>query len=125
MIFHGKKVNINLIYHPQKKKAIKKKKKHRRKFIPTPDGSPAKFYCDAAYSRLFHRLAARDGHMMPMDATFVRNGQLELVYLTAGQMRAVREFCWGSEKYYLVKRSCQRSQLILLSFFLAPKIFIS
>jgi hypothetical protein len=78
-----------------------KKKRSKKQRYGSPDGTPAKFYCDG-YTKLFHRLAAQDGHNMPMDTTFVRNGQLELVYLTAGQMKAVREFCKGSEKYYLV-----------------------
>ena len=82
-------------------RVYKKPKKKKRWKFGTPDGSPAKFYCDG-YTKLFHRLAARDGHNMKMDATFVRNGQVELVYLTAGQMAAVREFCRGSDKYYLV-----------------------
>ena len=67
-----------------------------------PDGSPAKFYCDG-YTRLFHRLGSKEKHAFPMDSTFIRNGQLELTsYLTSNQMKAVREFCWGSDKYFLV-----------------------
>ena len=78
---------------PQKVKELKKAR--------VPDGSPAKFYCDG-YTKLFHRLGSRDKHAFPMDSTFHRNGQLELVYLTAGQLKAVREFCNGNDKYYLV-----------------------
>ena len=88
---------------PQKSDLMKSPKlkiKSKKKFS-VPDGSPAKFYCDG-YTRLFHRLGSRDKHAFPMNTTFQRNGQLELVYLTAGQMRAVREFCMGSEKYFLV-----------------------
>ena len=85
-------------------KPPKLKIKSKKKFA-VPDGSPAKFYCDG-YTRLFHRLGSRDKHAFPMNTTFQRNGQLELVYLTAGQMRAVREFCMGSEKYFLVWTLC-------------------
>ena len=83
------------------RKSKKKRRRSRQPKYGTPDGTPAKFYCDG-YTKLFHRLAAKDGHSMGMDATFLRNGQLELVYLTAGQLKAVREFCWGSDKYFLV-----------------------
>jgi hypothetical protein len=38
-----------------------------------------------------------------MDAMFMRNGKMELVYLTAWQMQAVREFAGGSDKYFLVR----------------------
>ena len=87
-------------------KKKKKKKKEKKARYSVPDGSPAKFYCDTGYARLFHRLASRDKHAFPMDTTFHRNGQLELVYLTAYQMRAVREFCQGSDKYFLVGLFC-------------------
>ena len=83
----------------QRQKSKKKKRSRRRGSF----GTPAKFYCDNDYSRLFQRLASRDKHAFPMDTTFMRNGQLELTsYLTANQMKAVREFCWGSDKYFLV-----------------------
>jgi len=84
----------------RERKEKRRLKMKKRKMASLAANSPAKFYCDG-YTRLFHRLGTKERHGLSMDATFHRNGQLELVYLTANQMKAVREFCWGSDKYYL------------------------
>ena len=68
----------------------------------TPDGSPAKFYNDR-YTRLYHQLAIRTNVGLAMDSTFVRNGKMELCYLTDRQMTAVRDYLDDNDKYILVR----------------------
>lgn len=105
-----------------KKKLEKKKRRKERKLVSeasgdakirfgVPDGSPAKFYSER-YAKLFQQLEAKHvadegggAAELPMDAMFMRNGKVELVYLTAWQMQAVREFAGGSDKYFLVRSS--------------------
>ena len=70
----------------------------------TPDGSPAKFYNDR-YSLLYHQLAIRTNVGLPMDSTFVRNGKMELCYLTDRQMSAVKDYLDDNDKYILVRLS--------------------
>ena len=101
-----------LLFKTRLKKLLKRKHKdkksdHQLKY-GVPDGSPAKFYSDR-YAKLFQQLESKSGDgggtALSMDTMFMRNGKMELCYLTAWQMQAVREFAGGSEKYFLV-RSC-------------------
>ena len=89
----------------------KKSKKPKRggfrgfeKNFGTPDGSPAKFYNDR-YTRLYHQLAIRTNVGLPMDSTFVRNGKMELCYLSDRQMSAVKDYLDDNDKYILVRLS--------------------
>ena len=82
----------------------KKGKKGHKAFkfnFPTPDGSPAKFYSER-YARLYRQLGVKDRRGKPMDNPFVKNGKMDLAYVTKRQMKAVMEFVKGNEKYYLV-----------------------
>jgi hypothetical protein len=90
----------------QKKKKKKRKEKQKQRFkFGVPDGSPAKFYSER-YAKLFQQLEAKGEECgVSMDAMFMRNGKMELVYLTAWQMQAVREFAGGSDKYFLVREA--------------------
>ena len=68
-----------------------------------PDGSPAKFYNDR-YTRLFHQLAVRTNIGLSLDTTFVRNGKMELCYLSDRQMSAVKDYLDDNDKYVLVSK---------------------
>ena len=90
-------------------KTQKSKKKTKRggyrgfeKNFGTPDGSPAKFYNDR-YTRLFHQLAIRTNIGLSMDSTFVRNGKMELCYLSDRQMSAVKDYLDDNDKFILVR----------------------
>jgi len=92
-------------HYPLDQREQKKKKRKRgfrgyEKNFGVPDGSPAKFYCDR-YTQLFKKMGVKGNHSMAMDTTFFRNGKMELVYLTGRQMTAVKDYCGGSEKYFL------------------------
>ena len=97
-----KSVNNN----PQKSKKKTKRGGYRgfEKNFGTPDGSPAKFYNDR-YTRLYHQLAIRTNVGLPMDSTFVRNGKMELCYLSDRQMSAVKDYLDDNDKYILVRLS--------------------
>ena len=91
----------------QKSKRKKTKRSGFRGFeknFGTPDGSPAKFYNDR-YTRLYHQLAIRTNVGLPMDSTFVRNGKMELCYLSDRQMSAVKDYLDDNDKYILVRLS--------------------
>ena len=85
----------------------------------TPDGSPAKYYNDR-YTRLFHQLAVRTNIGVRLDTTFVRNGKMELCYLSDRQMSAVKDYIDDHDTYELVSLGslsvpthCQRSEGII------------
>ena len=92
-------------------KTVKMKKKMKRggfrgyeKNFGTPDGSPAKFYNDR-YTRLFHQLAVRTNIGVNLDTTFIRNGKMELCYLSDTQMSAVKDYLDDNDKFILVNIS--------------------
>ena len=68
----------------------------------TPDGSPAKYYNDR-YTRLFHQLAVRTNIGLSLDTTFIRNGKMELCYLSDTQMSAVKDYLDDNDTYELVR----------------------
>ena len=77
------------------------------KHFGTPDGSPAKYYNDR-YTRLFHQLAVRTNIGVTLDTTFIRNGKMELCYLSDRQMSAVKDYIDDNDTFELVSfRSSQ------------------
>ena len=95
-------------HFPLEKNQRSKKKMKRGGFrgfeknFGTPDGSPAKYYNDR-YTRLFHQLATRTNIGISMDSTFVRNGKMELCYLSDRQMSAVKDYLDDNDKFVLVR----------------------
>ena len=90
----------------------KQKKKFRKgrggfrgfeKNFGVPDGSPAKYYNDR-YTRLFHQLAIRTNIGVTLDTTFIRNGKMELCYLSDRQMTAVKDYLDDNDTYILVRK---------------------
>ena len=89
------------------KKVVRSGFRGFEKHFGTPDGSPAKYYNDR-YTRLFHQLAVRTNIGVTLDTTFVRNGKMELCYLSDRQMTAVKDYIDDNDAFELVslRSSC-------------------